>query len=543
MSSLAVAAAALAVLFLGYRFYGHVIQRLFEVDPQRKTPAHTEYDGRDYIPAKNWLILFGHHFASIAGAGPILGPVIAGMVWGWGPAILWIVGGSILLGGVHDFSALMVSIRHKGKSIADVAETTMGKTPRLIFSSLIWIVLVLVVAVFAAAAAKTLSTTPQVVIPTFGLILVAILVGVMVYKLKFNLVLSTAVGIGLLFGLILLGYYHPVNASFHFWLYVLFAYAFIASVLPVNILLQPRDYLAAFVLFFGLLVGYIGLLLTHPAVHTPLVVSFSGAKGPLWPMMCVIIACGAISGFHFLVSGGTTSKQLPNEADAKKIGYGGMITEAALAVLALVSVTAGLYWKGGPAGLVYPELMKGGNWIATFGKGYGQITKPIFGALGMLIGITMLKTFILTTLDSATRITRYIGNELFAERLRIRAMHNPYFNTAVVVAVALYFALGSWQTIWPVFGAANQLIAALVLLVVSTYLVTTRKNVWYCLIPGIFMLLTTTAALIWEVSRFFPQGKILLGTVGSVLLLLAGIVVSNALKILLKKPVAHEATG
>ena len=543
MSSLAVAAAALAVLFLGYRFYGHVIQRLFEVDPQRKTPAHTEYDGRDYIPAKNWLILFGHHFASIAGAGPILGPVIAGMVWGWGPAILWIVGGSILLGGVHDFSALMVSIRHKGKSIADVAETTMGKTPRLIFSSLIWIVLVLVVAVFAAAAAKTLSTTPQVVIPTFGLILVAILVGVMVYKLKFNLVLSTAVGIGLLFGLILLGYYHPVNASFHFWLYVLFAYAFIASVLPVNILLQPRDYLAAFVLFFGLLVGYIGLLLTHPAVHTPLVVSFSGAKGPLWPMMCVIIACGAISGFHSLVSGGTTSKQLPNEADAKKIGYGGMITEAALAVLALVSVTAGLYWKGGPAGLVYPELMKGGNWIATFGKGYGQITKPIFGALGMLIGITMLKTFILTTLDSATRITRYIGNELFGERLRIRAMHNPYFNTAVVVAVALYFALGSWQTIWPVFGAANQLIAALVLLVVSTYLVTTRKNVWYCLIPGIFMLLTTTAALIWEVSRFFPQGKILLGTVGSVLLLLAGIVVSNALKILFKKPVAHEATG
>ncbi|RKY64678.1 MAG: carbon starvation protein A [Candidatus Latescibacterota bacterium] len=543
MSSLAVAAAALAVLFLGYRFYGHVIQRLFEVDPQRKTPAHTEYDGRDYIPAKNWLILFGHHFASIAGAGPILGPVIAGMVWGWGPAILWIVGGSILLGGVHDFSALMVSIRHKGKSIADVAETTMGKTPRLIFSSLIWIVLVLVVAVFAAAAAKTLSTTPQVVIPTFGLILVAILVGVMVYKLKFNLVLSTAVGIGLLFGLILLGYYHPVNASFHFWLYVLFAYAFIASVLPVNILLQPRDYLAAFVLFFGLLVGYIGLLLTHPAVHTPLVVSFSGTKGPLWPMMCVIIACGAISGFHSLVSGGTTSKQLPNEADAKKIGYGGMITEAALAVLALVSVTAGLYWKGGPAGLVYPELMKGGNWIATFGKGYGQITKPIFGALGMLIGITMLKTFILTTLDSATRITRYIGNELFGERLRIRAMHNPYFNTAVVVAVALYFALGSWQTIWPVFGAANQLIAALVLLVVSTYLVTTRKNVWYCLIPGIFMLLTTTAALIWEVSRFFPQGKILLGTVGSVLLLLAGIVVSNALKILFKKPVAHEATG
>ena len=193
--------------------------------------------------------------------------------------------------------------------------------------------------------------------------------------------------------------------------------------------------------------------------------------------------------------------------------------------------------------MVYPELMKGGNWIATFGKGYGQITKPIFGALGMLIGITMLKTFILTTLDSATRITRYIGNELFGERLRIRAMHNPYFNTAVVVAVALYFALGSWQTIWPVFGAANQLIAALVLLVVSTYLVTTRKNVWYCLIPGIFMLLTTTAALIWEVSRFFPQGKILLGTVGSVLLLLAGIVVSNALKILFKKPVAHEATG
>ena len=543
MNSLVVAAIALVVLFLGYRFYAPVIERLFGVDPHRKTPAHIEYDGRDYIPAKNWLILFGHHFASIAGAGPILGPVISGMVWGWGPALLWIIGGSILLGGVHDFSALMVSIRHKGKSIADVAETTMGKTPRLIFSFLIWIVLVLVVAVFAASAAKTLSTTPQVVIPTFGLILVAILVGAMVYKLKLNLALSTAVGIGLLFGLIALGYYYPINASFHFWLYVLFAYAFIASVLPVNILLQPRDYLAAFVLFFGLLVGYIGLLLTHPAMHTPLFVSFSGTEGPLWPMMCVIIACGAISGFHSLVSGGTTSKQLPNERDAKRIGYGGMITEAALAVLALISVTAGLYWKRGPAGLVYPDLMKGGNWIATFGKGYGQITKPIFGTLGMLIGITMLKTFILTTLDSATRITRYIGDELFGERLRIKPMRNPYLNTAVVVGFALYLALGSWQAIWPVFGAANQLVAALVLLVVSTYLVTIRKNIWYCLIPGIFMLFTTIAALIWELFHFFPQGKTLLGIVGSVLLLLAGIVVTSALKILVKRPLTHEADG
>ncbi len=190
-----------AVLIVGYMFYAPVMERLFGVDPQRKTPAHTEYDGRDYIPAKRWIILFGHHFASIAGAGPILGPVIAGMVWGWGPAILWILVGSILLGGVHDFAALMVSLRHKGKSIAEVTESIMGRTSKLIFASFVWLVLVLVVAVFTAVAAKTLSTTPQVVIPTFGLILVAVLVGTMIYKLNVNLILSTLVGTGLLFGL------------------------------------------------------------------------------------------------------------------------------------------------------------------------------------------------------------------------------------------------------------------------------------------------------------------------------------------------------
>ena len=256
MNSIILAIGALFVFALGYRVYGRLLGRLFDVDAEKKTPAHTCYDGRDYVPAKHWLVLFGHHFASIAGAGPILGPVIAVVIWGWGPAVLWIFLGSIFIGGVHDFSSLMISIREQGKSIAHVAEQALSRKAWFFFSLFLWLTLVLVIAVFAASAAKALSTTPHVVLPTVGLILVAVLVGILTYRFNINLVVSTVIGVVLLFGLIVLGYHVPVNASFHFWLFCLLGYAFVASVLPVNILLQPRDYIASFVLFFGLLFGY-----------------------------------------------------------------------------------------------------------------------------------------------------------------------------------------------------------------------------------------------------------------------------------------------
>jgi carbon starvation protein len=521
MNAIFLAIIAFIVFLLGYTVYGRLLTRLFDVDSKRKTPAQVSYDGRDYVPAKHWLVLFGHHFASIAGAGPILGPVIAVVVWGWGPAVLWIFLGSIFIGGVHDFSSLMISVREGGKSIANVAEQSLSRKAKLFFSVFLWLTLVLVIAVFAASAAKTLNTTPHVVLPTFGLIIVALVVGFLTYKLNINLIISTFVGTIMLFGLIVLGYHAPINASFHFWLFCLLGYAFIASVLPVNILLQPRDYIASFVLFFGLVFGYIGLFVTHPQIKVPFYIKWQSAQGDLWPMMFVIIACGAISGFHSLVGSGTTAKQLASEKDVRRIGYGAMLAEGLLAVLAILAVTAGLHWKGGPVGLVYPELMKGGNWIATFGTGYGEIVKPLFGAVGMLIGITMLKTFIMTTLDSATRITRYIGEEFFGDALGIGLFKNPYFNTTVVIGFALWLSLGSWQAIWPVFGAANQLVAALTLFVITAWLLGRNKSIKYVIYPALFMLITTVAALLYQLFGFVCQGKVGLSVIAVVLIVLA----------------------
>lgn len=539
MNSLLVVVLAAVFFAIGYLFYAKRIVKLWDVKEENKTPAKSNYDGVDYVPAKHWLMLFGHHFSSIAGAGPILGPVIACMVWGWFPTILWIVLGSILLGGVHDFSALMASLRTGGKSIADVCEVTMSRRAKMIFASFLWLTLVLVIAVFASAAAKTLSSTPQVVIPTFGLILVAVFVGFLIYKLRLNILISSVIGVLMLGGLILLGFKYPISIpthSFTIWVLILIGYGYLASILPVNILLQPRDYLAAIILFVGLVIGYLGVFITHPTIHAPSYITFTSAtKGSLWPMMFVIVACGAISGFHSLVSGGTTSKQLANEKHAKRIGYGAMITEGVLAVLAVLCVTAGLYWKGNHPGLVYPELMMGGNWIKTFGTGYGQIVKPILGTFGLLIGITMLKTFILTTLDSATRIARYIGSEIFSGALNIKFLANKYVSTAIIMGFALYLSLGAWQSIWPIFGASNQLVAALALFVATTFLISRMKNSLYTLIPAIFMLVTTVTAIVMEITIFLPQRKILLSAIGFVLLLLTLILLYDVVKVIFGK--------
>jgi carbon starvation protein len=537
MNSLLVILSAGILFSLAYLFYAKRIAKLWDVKPENATPAHEKFDGSDYVPARHWLILFGHHFSSISGAGPILGPVIACMVWGWFPTVAWLVLGAILLGGVHDFSALMASLRTGGKSIAEVCEVAVSKRAKMIFACFIWLTLVMVVAVFASAAAKTLATTPQVVIPTFGLVGVALLVGFMIYRLRVHLASASFIGITMLLGLIVLGFRFPVSLgshSFVIWVVILLAYAYVASIMPVNILLQPRDYLAAFVLFAGLLIGYLGIFISRPTIKTPAFISFNSAQGYLWPMMFVVVACGAISGFHSLISGGTTSKQLSNERHAKWIGYGAMITESVLAILAVLCVTAGLYWRGDHPGLLYPELMKGGNWIATFGAGYGEIAKPLLGGFGILVGITMLKTFILTTLDSATRIARYIGEEFFATSLKLKPLGNKYLATTVIIGFALYLSLGAWQSIWPIFGASNQLVAALALFVASTFLVSRMKNSLYTLIPALFMLVTTVAAIVYEIKIFIPKRQILLLCIGFILLILTAMLLYDVVRAMVR---------
>ena len=544
MNSLVVAGIAVFLLLLGYVFYSRKVKQWIGLDDSQTTPAVELNDGVDYVPAKHWTILFGHHFASIAGAAPIIGPVIACLYWGWLPALIWIVVGGILFGAVHDFVALVLSLRHKGKSITTVTESVMGKTSKILFGTFALLALILVVAVFAAVAGKTLASTPEVVIPTFGLVIVALVVGILMYRVQLNVLLCSVIGVALLFGLIVAGFYLPIRlpvenaeTAVKLWTVILLIYGMIASVTPVTMLLQPRDHLAGAVLYLGLLAGFLGLVVTRPQMKAPAVVSFLTVKGWMWPMLFVTVACGALSGFHSLVSSGTTSKQVKRMSDARVIGYGGMILESVLAVLAVIAVTAGLYWKSVPEGFeghAFQDVSANGNWIKAFGTGYGQLTGVFFdkmGAflgitgLGALVGITMLKTFIMTTLDSATRITRYLCNELLGETLGITPMKNKYVAVALVGISSGALALGNWRAIWPVFGAANQLVASLVLIVASVYLLMRKRNCLFTAVPAGIMLVTTIAALLYQAYGFATaegdQRNILLAIVSVVLIFLA----------------------
>ncbi|MCM8818814.1 MAG: carbon starvation protein A, partial [Candidatus Omnitrophica bacterium] len=494
-------------------------------------------DGIDYIPAKHYLILFGHHFSSIAGAGPILGPVIAACLWGWGPAFFWIVLGSIFLGGVHDFSSLVLSVRNEGQTVGDITEKILGNKCKIIFSLFIWFALILVIAVFAAVTSKTFIEEPKIILPTFFLIFDALVFGHLVYKKNLSIIYSTILCLILLFLFFIIGVRIPVFIKFgsplKFWIVVLLIYSLIASVVPVNLLLQPRDYLSSYILFTGIFLGYIGLLTSHPAINAPFYISFTSSSGFLWPMMFVIIACGAISGFHGLVSSGTTSKQIANEKDIRKIGYGGMLTEGFLSILALLSVSAGLLWFSPFPELNYPDLMKKGDWIGTFATGYGQIVKKITSPeIGKLFAIVMINSFVLTTLDTATRITRYITNELFGGAFKIKFLKNRYFSTIFVIIFAGYLAFGNWQKIWPVFGASNQLVAAIILFLCATFLLIKRKNSLSALIPAIIMFLTTVSSLLIQMKNFYKQKQFLLGNISLILIILTIFVIIEGLKVL-----------
>lgn len=544
MNSLWLAAISCGTLYLGYLLYSRVIARLWDFQPDRPTPATETPDGVDYVPAKHWTMLFGHHFASIAGVGPILGPVLACAVWGWLPALIWILLGSIFMGAVHDFSSLMASLHARGRSIADIADAHLGHRVRVIFGIFLWLALILVVAVFAHVGGQTLAAMPQVVIPTFAVILVALLVGNMMYQGGVSQWIATVIGLALLFIFLVIGYFVPIELPWGernalAWTIVLLVYAYIASITPVNLLLQPRDYLSTFVLFIGLGAGYLGLLLTRPAFQAPAVGGFSGSSGPLWPMLFVIVACGAISGFHSLIASGTTVKQLARERDAVRIGYGAMIVEAALAVLAIIAVCAGLRWGTGAD--TYTGILGSKGPLVAFGNGFATLTRPLFGPLGALVAMTILKTFVMTTLDSATRITRYIGEELFGEGLGIGILRNRFISTAIIIGLAFYLAIGSWETVWPVFGAANQLIAALALLVLTVVLWHRGKPIIYTLVPCLFMLVTTLGALIYQGSTFLAGGKLALAMITGALLLLALLMVFDAIRTVARRRATSAA--
>jgi carbon starvation protein len=514
-----------------YKLYGGFIERtLVKPNDANPTPANSMKDNIDFVPSAPAL-LFGHHFSSIAGAGPIVGPILAYSLFGWLPALIWILVGSVFIGAVHDYTALMTSVRSKGVSIAELAQQHVSNAARWIFSVFLWLALVLVIAVFAVLTAQTLAEKPEIVVPTLGLMVLALLFGFFVYRRNLNVWVGTIIGLAGMFGLILIGDFNPIQASFEFWLIFAFLYSFVASVIPVWVLLQPRDYLSMYILVIGIALAFVSLLVLQPEISGPAFIGVSSTQGPIWPILFITVACGAVSGFHSVVSSGTSAKQLRKESDGKIITFGGMLTEGALAMIVILLVSSVLFWDHAPtsdlSGFVFSTLLaeKGAN--ITFGTAMGRAMESLGIPLqyGIAFGILMLNAFILTTLDTCARLTRYIVSESVGKNVPF--FNNKYVATAIGLIVAYLITAGnSWRVLWPAFGATNQMIAALSLLVVTAYMFGYKRPTKYTLIPGLFMLATTFGALCYQlIWQYIPSGNYLLAVIAVVLMVL-GVVIA-----------------
>jgi len=510
---------AVIAFAIAYKVYGGVLDRLVEIDEKAKTPAHTMTDGVDYVPAKA-PVLLGHHFASIAGAGPIAGP-IAAVVFGWFPCFLWIVIGSIFVGGVHDYFGLITSARHKGLSVGEIIGQYVGKNARTWFLLFAWLALVLVVAVFTVLTASAFASNASVATAGFLMLLIAMGMGFAMYRMNISLPVVTVVGIILLFFAIWIG----LSAPFLFfnqltWTWILIVYIITASILPVWMLLQPRDYLSSFLLYVALAGGFIGIIVVRPNLVYPAYTSFRTGVGYLFPMLFVTIACGAVSGFHSLVASGTTSKQLDNEKDSRLVGYGSMLLEGVLAVIALG--TAAILTQEGMA----TGLAEWGGAVGVFAHGLGKFMAG-FGIpeeTGIIFGSLTISAFLITSLDTATRLGRYCFEELTAEK--VPSISNRYVGTLVTVVAGGGLALtGQWTAIWPMFGSSNQLVAGLSLLGATAYLAHLGKSYKITYYPMLFMIIMTVVALINLVFNNFGKGNILLGSISILLLILASFVV------------------
>ena len=514
------------ILIAGYVTYGKWLAEQWGIDENRVTPAHELEDGNDYVPAKA-PVLMGHHFSSIAGAGPINGPIQAA-VFGWVPVLLWVLIGGIFFGAVHDFGALFASIRHKGQSIGEVIEDSMGTGAKRLFIIFSYLTLILVVAAFASIVANTFKATydesgvldkvassanASTAMISILFILVAIVFGFLVYRRNAGLGISTVIGVAAIVLCMAIGLnFHPLYLNGTTWMIIVGIYITVASVTPVWILLQPRDYLSSFLLYGMMIVAVVGIVGAHPTIDIPAFTGFvdqatngSGVSlGTLFPALFITIACGAISGFHSLVGSGTTAKQLDNEKDARPIAYGGMLIECALALISLCAV--GYIWKEYvPGGVTTPT--------AVFATGISRMCATIpflAGAEHVIYSLLILavSAFCLTSLDTATRLARYMFQEFWlnpgedvASVTGFRAiLVKPIVATLITVVLGIFLGLNGYANIWALFGAANQLLAALGLMAVATWLGQIGKNNKMFFIPMFFMLIVTICSLLLTIK-------------------------------------------
>ena len=548
---------AMLIFLLGYRFYGRFLSKHLELDDSRVTPACEINDGVDYVPAKPSLLL-GQHFSAIAAAGPIVGPILAGIWFGWLPAILWIVLGAIFIGGVHDFTSLVASVRHKASSVGELVKQYMSPTSHVLFLLFVWLALIYVIVAFTDITAQTFKAVsgdtafgPGVAITSMIYLVLGVLMGILLYKFKLNLAVATAIFLPLVLFFVWLGprFPEPIislmsSLSVKEWDVILLVYCFIASLVPMWLLLQPRGYLGCWLLYLTIIIALIGALfggyhIQYPAVNTEGLKSLVNGK-LVFPILFITIACGACSGFHGIVSSGTTSKQLYKESNARVVGYGAMLLEGLVAVLALATLM--MISKGEAILSTDPNLIYA-NGLAKY-LGLIGINFNVAFAFALLA----FSTFVYDTLDVCTRLARYILQELLGWKTRKGAFIATLITLSLPLEILLLTKTKGYLVAWPIFGTSNQLLASLTLLAISVWLIRSGKNAIYSILPMIFMMVVTIWSLVLQFLPFLKSlpdlfagavvkpDTLISGTFGIILFILSIWLIFEAINVLVLKP-------
>jgi len=531
MSLILLLAISAVFLLVAYFTYGRFVTNKLKLNNKTVTPSHTQEDGIDYIPSNKFVVL-GHHFASIAGAGPIIGPIIA-VTFGWIPAVIWILIGGVFFGAVHDTTSMTASIRHKGKSIGTIIHSHIGKGGKRLFLFFSFATLILIIAVFADVIAKTFVKNPEVAAASGLFIVLAIIFGRLTHHFrnkKSAFAILSVFGVVLMYVFIFLGAKIPISLGYVSWVGILLLYASVASVTPMNFLLQPRDYLSSFLLYGLMLLAIIGIAVANPEIKMDNNIQLhSDSIGYLFPVLFVTVACGAISGFHSLVASGTTSKQIDKETDVKTVGFGGMLIESFLAIISVGAVIVleranytGLLLTDGP--------------VNMFADGLGFIISAlgIDERLSVTFVALTISAFALTTLDTCTRLARFTFQEYFDDAKPStfkKATQNRFLATSIVaiLSVLMLFS-GEFSVLWPIFGSANQLLAALALLAVTVWLKKINENATFVMIPMFLMFIVTLTSLFFFAWENYNKGIYVLSIIAGVLFVLSIVLISLAFR-------------